>query len=150
MLKKPKRSLLSVAILSLLLALGCVTARIPKEGAAYIHVAANGVTTFMGEPLGVDHLAKQLKRAGATQDTLIKLIPQGEVPELILHSIAGALGRGGLPRVVIVEPRKAVTIVDGQTTERHFNSETGESSDRTLQPLQTTPAAKKRRAARSR
>jgi hypothetical protein len=35
----------------------------------------------------------------------------------LLRSIAGNIGRKGLPRVLILEPRKAVSIVEGQTVE---------------------------------
>jgi hypothetical protein len=58
--------------------------------------------------------------AGATRTTPIKIVPQGEVSLRVLRSIAGNIGRQGMPRVLIQEPRKAVTIIDGQTTEEEL------------------------------
>lgn len=106
-----------------LLANGCMTGRLQKESPAYVHVAANGVVTFWGSPVDLDKLAKRLKDAGVKPDTLIKIVAHGDVSTRMLHSVAGNLGRNGLPRVVIMEPRKAVTIVDGQTVEEVVTDE---------------------------
>ena len=93
----------------------CLSSRLPKGSAAYVHVAGNGVVTFWGEPVALDELAAKLKKAGATRDTVIKLIPQGDVPDRLMRSIAGNIGRNGLTTVVIMEPRKAVVIANGTT-----------------------------------
>lgn len=109
--------LLAAAVLGGLMATGCMLGRIQPGSAAYVHVAANGVVTFWGAPVDLDKLPKRLKDAGVASNTLIKIVPHGEVSNRILHGLAANLARNGLPKVVIVEPRKAVTIVDGQTVE---------------------------------
>ena len=104
-------------LLAGLLASSCMTGRLSGGSSAYVYVAANGVITFWGEPVGLEELPRRLKQAGATRETPIKIVPQGDVSERLLRSIAGNIGRKGLPRVLILEPRKAVLIVEGQTVE---------------------------------
>ncbi len=100
-----------------LLLAACMTNSLSRNETAFVYVAANGVITFQGRPVILNELPQTLKKAGATRATPVKIVPQGEVSERVLRSIAGIVGREGLPRVVIMEPRKAVTIVDGQTLE---------------------------------
>jgi hypothetical protein len=111
-----------------LLTTGCISEQLPRGASAYVHVAANGVATFQGEPVGIDKLVDKLMRAGARNSTVIKIVPQGEVSDLLLRSIAGQIGRNGLPRVMIMAPRKAVTIVAGQTVTEVLSDE--ESQDK--------------------
>jgi biopolymer transport protein ExbD len=101
-------------MLALLLATSCMTSRLSRGETAFVYVAANGVITFSGQPVALDELPRKLKMAGATRATPIKIVPQGEVSARLLRSIAGNIGRKGLPHVVIMEPRKAVTIVGGR------------------------------------
>ena len=104
-------------LLAGLLASSCMTGRLSGGSSAYVYVAANGVITFWGEPVGLEELPRRLKQAGATRETPIKIVPQGDVSGRLLRSIAGNIGRKGLPRVLILEPRKAVSIMEGQTVE---------------------------------
>lgn len=115
-------------VLAGFLATACISERLPRGASAYVHVAANGVVTFQGEPVGIDKLVDKLTRAGARHSTLIKIVPQGDVSDLLLRSIAGQIGRNGLPRVMIMAPRKAVTIVAGQTVTEVLSDE--ESQDK--------------------
>jgi biopolymer transport protein ExbD len=100
--------------------LSCRTSRLSDHETAFVYVAANGVITFQGRPVILSELPQTLKMAGATRTTPIKIVPQGEVSLRVLRSIAGNIGRQGMPRVLIQEPRKAVTIIDGQTTEEEL------------------------------
>ncbi len=120
-------------VLTGLLATACISEGLPRGASAYVHVAANGVVTFHGEPVGLDQLVDKLMRAGARHSTLIKIVPQGDVSDLLLRSIAGKIGRNGLPRVMIMAPRKAVTIVAGQTVTEVLSDEETERKP-TTQP----------------
>ena len=75
--------LLAAAMLGGLLATGCMLGRIQPGSAAYVHVAANGVVTFWGAPVDLDKLPKRLKDAGVASNTLIKIVPHGEVSNRI-------------------------------------------------------------------
>lgn len=100
--------------------LSCRTSRLSAHETAFVYVAANGVITFQGQPVLLNELTRTLKMAGATRTTPVKIVPQGEVSPRVLRSIAGIIGRQGIPRVLIMEPRKAVTIIDGQTVEEEL------------------------------
>lgn len=110
-----------------LLSVSCLANRQSRNETAFVYVAGNGVITFKGRPVILNDLPQTLKKAGATRETPIKIVPQGAVSERVLRSIAGIVGRQGLRRVVIMEPRKAVTIVDGQTVEEVPADETHSS-----------------------
>jgi hypothetical protein len=109
--------MLLICLVTGLLCLSCRTSRLSDHETAFVYVAANGVITFQGRPVILNELPQTLKKAGATRTTPIKIVPQGEVSQRVLRSIAGSIGRQGMPRVLIMEPRKAVTIIDGQTVE---------------------------------
>lgn len=88
-----------------LLACGCAS-RIGPNDTPRVYVAENNVVTYWGESYtDHDQIAKQLIRDGATPSTRIEIVPQGEVPDAYLSSIANALGRQGLPKVLIREKR---------------------------------------------
>ncbi|MGI6099901.1 MAG: hypothetical protein GX174_07555 [Lentisphaerae bacterium] len=108
---------LLVCLSMVVLGTSCRTTRLAPNESAYVYVAANGVVTFKGHPVILNELPRVLKAAGATRTTPVKIIPQGEVSTRLLYGIAGIIGRQGLTRVAIMEPRKAVTIADGKTVE---------------------------------
>jgi len=99
-------------------AAGCLTPRLRQNDAAYVYVAGNGIVTFWGEVVPLAELPERLKSAGATPQTTVKIVPQGDVSERLLKSIAGGLGRQGLRRVLIVSGEKhPAAIVAGKPVE---------------------------------
>lgn len=129
------RLLTAILLGGLFVAGGCMTGRLPEGSAAYLHVTANGMITFWGEPVALSRVAEVLQKAGATHETLVKIIPQGEVSERLIRSLAGSLGRNGFRRVAILEPRKAVTVVAGKTqAEVPADAVTGTDSETTAAP----------------
>lgn len=95
----------TAAALLALLAAGCAS-RIPAGRPAYVYVADNAVVTFRGETLKAKELPERLKKAGATPQTQIFLIAQGDVPSAYLSELAMLCGRAGLPDCAIRERMK--------------------------------------------
>lgn len=103
--------LLPIAVLAL--ALGCMGPRIQPGQPAFVHVAPNGIVSFLGKPTTLHDLPVRLKKAGVKPDTVVKIVPEGDVSMLILKSIANGIGRHGMRRVVIVSDEKETSVMVG-------------------------------------
>jgi hypothetical protein len=105
-----------LAIATALLASGCAS-RIGPNDTPRIYVAENNVVTYWGESYtDINQIGKQLIKDGATPSTRIEIVPQGEVPDAYLANIASALGRQGLPKVLIREKRHVSAVVQKKGT----------------------------------
>lgn len=102
------------------LAAGCAS-RLPADQPVYVYVADNSVVTFRGEPLKAGDLPERLLKAGATPQTHIYIVAQGDVPSAFLTQLAVDCGRAGLPDCTIRE-RKRITIEKG-TVVHSFEAE---------------------------
>lgn len=106
----------------------CISTQLSRGSSAYVHVAANGAVTLWGEPVELDNVGKTLKKIGATRETPVKIIPHGDVSDRLLRSVAGSVARQGFARVLIIEPRKQVAIVDGITVTEVVTNEHSEAT----------------------
>lgn len=93
-------------LLATALLMGCATTKIPKGRPAYVYVAENGIVSFRGDTFKAIELPERLIKAGATPETPINIIAQGEVPRAHLTELAMACGRVGLPNCIIREKLK--------------------------------------------
>lgn len=84
---------------------GCAT-RLEPGRPLYVYVAENGIVTLRGESLPSGDLPKRMLRMGATPQTRIQLVVQGDVPRSHLNSIVSSCGAAGLPNCSIKEPQR--------------------------------------------
>ncbi len=104
-------SVLPLLLVALMLLPACVSTGVRPGDNAYVYVAENGILTFHGEVVTPYDLPKELKRAGVTPQNPIRIVSQGEVPERMLMSIAGGLGRNGFRRVLIIGGEKHAAVI---------------------------------------
>lgn len=91
--------------------------KIDPGAGVYLYVAPNGTITLWGEQyLHVDEIPEQLKERGATPETRINIIEQGEIPRQYLENLAAEIGNGGFPNCTIRMRRKATTSVQVKGT----------------------------------
>jgi biopolymer transport protein ExbD len=105
-----KTFLLFASLASLTVCLGCAT---PGEAPARVVVEARDATHFIVEGREVDagHLPRAVKKAGATQDTEIRLqVPPQMPPGSMLPAFA-ALQQAGYRKVLLAHPREATAQV---------------------------------------
>lgn len=106
-----------------ILAMACATLftacahRIEPGASVYLYVAPNGSITLWGEQYHhIDEVPEQLKQCGATPETRINIIEQGEIPRQYLEGLAAELGNAGFPNCTIRMRRKATTSVQTRGT----------------------------------
>ena len=114
-MKIGKKFALAVAVCGLVMS-GCVTTTMPANRKVFLYVTEHHVV-YNGETFTeLDKVPDRLLRAGARPENEIILVPQGNVQDIYLKSIAGVCGRRGLPNVVIRERPRATAVVQRRDT----------------------------------